>query len=307
MPDNNTYLVTGASGALGRLVVEGLLRGGATRVIATSRNPASLADLAARGVVTREADFNRPETLEPAFAGATHLLIISTHEVGSRADGHLRAVAAAKAAGVRHLFYTSHAACDTSTSPVAPEHVVTERAILSSGMTYTILRNFLYAENLLMVLGNALEEGRFYGTAGESRVSWLTRRDCADAASGAMLHADAHANRVYDVTGPRAYTYAEVAALLSQVEGRPIVYEDLSEDGYVDLLVGRGLPRPAAEVLLGLELSLRSGEMEPVNDMVRTLTGREPETLESFFRHGRGAAVAPESLDFLQHEMHDRA
>lgn len=307
MSDSNTYLVTGASGALGQLVVDALLRNGATKVIATSRNPGALANMAARGVITREADFNRPETLDSAFTGATHLLVISTHEVGSRADGHLRAVAAAKAAGVRHLFYTSHAACDTSISPVAPEHVITEQAILDSGLTYTILRNYLYAENLLMVLGNALDEGRFYGAAGEARVSWLTRRDCAEAAAGAMLNAYAHANRIYDVTGPRSYTYTEVAALLSQVEGRTIAYEDLSSDGYLELLVNRGLPKPAAEVLLGLELSLRSGEMEPVNDMVQTLTGREPETLESFFRYGRNVAVAPESLDFLQHEMHDRA
>lgn len=306
MSDRNRYLVTGASGALGRLVVEALIAGGATDVVATSRDPAALADFAARGVTTRRADFNQPETLARAFEGATRLLVISTHEIGSRAAGHIAAVEAAKQAGVSHIFYTSHAACESSVSAVAAEHAVTERAIFASGLTYTILRNFLYAENLLMILAGATEAGCFYGTAGDAKIAWLTRRDCADAAAGAMLHADAHQNQVYDITGPRAYSYTEVAALLSEVEGRTVRYEDLSAQDYKQLLIGRGMPEPVAETLLSLELSIRSGELEPVNDMVRQLTGRAPETLEDFMHHGRAAAVAPESLNFLQNDMYPR-
>lgn len=302
MSGTNRYLVTGASGALGSLVVKALLAGGAESVIATSRNPDGLGEFSALGLDIRRADFNSPETLVPAFTGATHLLLISTHEVGSRVSGHLAAVAAAKAAGVRHIFYTSHAACETSTSPVAPEHIVTERAIKETGLTYTILRNYLYTENLLMILGNAVEEGYFYGSARDSKVSWLTRRDCAAAAAGAMLNAAEHENKIYDITGPRAYSYPEVAAALSEIEGRRIVYRDLSPDAYKQLLIGRGFPEHVADTLLGLELALHSGELEPVNDMVRHLTGRAPDTLEDYLRHGRSAAVAPESLDFLRGE-----
>lgn len=304
MSDTDTFLVTGASGQLGRLVVEALLQRGAKRVIATTRDPAALRDFLDRGVEVRPADFTQPEGLVDAFRGATHLLIISTHMVGSRSDAHRAAIDAAAKAGVRHIFYTSHALPDVSTSPVAPEHALTEKAILESGLTYTILRNFLYSENLLLILPQAVEQGRFHGAAGDAKVAWLTRRDCAEAAAAAMLDANAHENRIYDVTGSKAYSYEGVAAILSKVLRREIVYQDLAPDAYKAALVEQGMSEAAATTYLGLELSLRSGEMEPVSDVVTRLTGHEPTSLEDFFAHGRPTAEPSESLAFLKGELH---
>jgi NAD(P)H dehydrogenase (quinone) len=304
MSGSDTFLVTGASGQLGRLVLDALLERGAQHVIGTTRNPEALAEYAARGVDVRAGDFTKPGSLPEAFSGATHLLLISTHVVGSRSDAHRSANEAAKEAGVRHIFYTSHASPDTSSSPVAPEHAITEKTILTSGLTYTILRNFLYSENLLLILPQALAQDRFQGAAGDARVAWLTRKDCAEAAAGAMLNAAAHENRIYDVTGAHGYSYGDVAALLSKIVGRPIAYEDLTADAYKAALMDRGLSDAAATTYLNLELSLRSGEMEPVNDVVKRLTGHEPTSLGSVLEHGRLTAEQSESLAFLRGEPH---
>jgi NAD(P)H dehydrogenase (quinone) len=186
---SHTYAVTGASGHLGRAVLEALLRRGAQDVIATTRTPEALADYAGRGVALRKADFSDPSNLVDAFRGASRLLIVSTHGVGARSEAHGAAVEAAKRAGVRHIFYTSHPSPESSTSPVAPEHAVTERIILESGLKYTILRNFLYFENLLRLFPAALETGRFRSVSGDAKVAWLGRDDCADVAAAAMLNA----------------------------------------------------------------------------------------------------------------------
>jgi NAD(P)H dehydrogenase (quinone) len=301
---SKTYLVTGASGFLGRLVVEALLERGAERVIATTRDPAALADLAARRVEVRAADFSDPAGLAAAFAEATHLLMISTHGVGSRSATHGAAIDAANAAGVEHLFYTSHPFPETSTSPVAPEHAVTEKMIRDSGMAYTILRNCLYCENLMRLLPRALETGEIYGAAGAGRVSWLPRKDCAEAAAAAMIDAVAHANRTYDVTGRRPYSYAELAALLSDVSGKTVVYKDLSPDAYRAHLMAQGLPEAAADVFLRLQLSLVSDEMGQVTDVVERLTGHPPGALEDFLRTGFRSAHEPATLDFLKGSAH---
>jgi NAD(P)H dehydrogenase (quinone) len=300
MSDSKTYLVTGASGFLGRLVLDALLERGAERIIATTRTPETLAEYARKGVEVRAADFSQPEGLDDAFRGATHLLMISTHGVGSRSETHGAAINAAKRVGVQHLFYTSHVAPDTSTSPVAPEHAITERLIKESGLTYTMLRNFLYSENLMLVVPQALETGRFYGAANDGKVSWLPRKDCADAAAGAMLNPGPHANKTYDVTGPKAYSYADVAALLSEITGRTITYENLSPEAYRAHLIKQGLPEPAADIYLGLDMSLQSDEMAPVTDAVRVLAGHEPGRLEDFLSSGLSTAEQPATLDFLK-------
>jgi NAD(P)H dehydrogenase (quinone) len=304
MAESKTLVVTGASGYLGRLVIEALLNAGEKRVIGTTRRPGALADLAKRGVEIRAADFCKPEGLPEAFEGATHVLIISTNEVGSRVDAHRAAIEAAKKAGAKHIVYTSHAAADTSVSYVAPEHALTEKIIRECGLKYTILRNFLYPENLLLSLPIALKVGAIHGATGDARTAWVTRRDCADAAAGALRNAEDHENKTYDVTGPKAYSQADLAMIVSNVVGREIPYVNHSLSDFREKLLGDGLPPKFVDVYMSFEESASTGELDVVTDVVQKLSGHAPETLESYLQKSLLSATDyPETLNWLRDHL----
>ena len=178
-------VITGANGQLGRLVVQQLLQCGVApgQIVAAVRSPAKAADLAALGLQLREADYNRPETLDSAFAGATQLLLISSSEVGQRLPQHRAVVEAARRAGVAHLAYTSLLHADRSPLGLAAEHVATEALIAASGLPHTLLRNGWYTENYLASVPAALQHGAFIGSAGEGRIASAARA-AAPAVSG---------------------------------------------------------------------------------------------------------------------------
>ena len=208
-----TLFVSGASGHLGRLVIAALQsRGYDGKIIAGTRDPSKLADL--KGVEVRKADFTDKAGLVTALAGADKLLIISTDQIGTRLAGHLVAIEAAKAAGIKEIAYTSMPNPEAP-SPItfAPEHFGTEEAIKASGIPYTILRMNWYAHNLLGSLPNALASGQWYTSVGDGKVNYVTREDCARAAAGALLKTAS--NQTYTVTGPAALSAAEIAALVS--------------------------------------------------------------------------------------------
>lgn len=304
MSEDETYLVASASGQLGRQVLEALLKRGAKRVIATTRTPESLAEYASRGVAVRQADYNQPDGLVQAFRGATRLLIISTLGAESRHAQHQAALDAAKAAGVRHVFYTSHAACETSVSVVAPDHARMEKAILASGLTYTILRNYLYSENWLLMLPAVLASGALYGATGNGKVAWVSRRDCGEAAAGAMLQAPEHANKIYNITGARAYSAAEVMGIVSGLLGRHIDVIDMTPWAFQARLLQQGVPAPIAHAFTSFEVSNGSGEEGLVTDRVRALTGHDPEPLEDFLRdHVHTIDASHTLLDLMEKHL----
>lgn len=285
MSKKETYLVASASGQLGRQVLEALLKRGAEKIIATTRTPASLADYASRGVEVRQADYEQPAGLAEAFRGATRLLIISTLGAGSRHEQHKAALAAAQAAGVEHVFYTSHAAPETSVSVVAPDHAAMERTLLASGATYTILRNYLYSENWLLMLPAVLASGQLHGATGKGKVAWISRRDCGEAAAGAMLQAPEHRNKIYNITGARGYSAADVMDIVSKLIGRPCEYVDMTPWAFRQRLIDLGVPVPHADAFTSFEISNGSGEEALVTDRVRVLTGHDPEPLEDYLRN----------------------
>ena len=185
-----SLLVTGASGQLGAEVVRRLvaLRGD-DQIIAGSRDVEKLAGL--DGVTIRRVDFDDDEaTLQAAFEGVDRLLLISTDALdrpGRRAEQHLRAIRAAKAAGVRHVLYTSLAkAAEDSAVVIGLDHVLTERALAASGLGYTVLRNNLYAEVLVGSVGHAVSSGQLVTARGDGAIAYVTRSDCARAAAAAL-------------------------------------------------------------------------------------------------------------------------
>jgi NAD(P)H dehydrogenase (quinone) len=291
-----TLLVTGASGQLGRGVVRHLLeaqRIAPSRIIATTRNPESLADLAALGVTVRSADFNDLVSLEKAFEGADRVLIISTGELDLKSDRRLKqhqaAVAAAKAAGVSHLLYTSMPNPEPG-SPVlfAGDHYGTEQAIKASGIPYTIFRNGWYQENLFMALPHAIASGQWYTSAGDGRIAHAARDDMA-AAIAAGLASDSTESTTYTLTGPQAYTTAEIAALVSEVTGKPLEIVQLPDDALTEGVKAAGIPEEFARVIVSFDANTRSGRIAMVTDALETLSRRKPRSLKQFLEANKAA------------------
>jgi NAD(P)H dehydrogenase (quinone) len=254
--------VTGPTGHLGRLVVENLLERGVEpgQVVVLVRSPDKAGDLAARGVQVRHADYSRPETLGPALQGVEKLLLVSSSEVGKRAEQHRNVVEAARSAGVKLLAYTSILKADTSAMQLAAEHKASEEGIRASGIPFVFLRNGWYLENYTGNLAPALEHGALLGSAEEGRVSAATRADFA-AAAAAVLTGTGHENRVYELGGDESFTLAELAGIIAEASGRPVEYRDLPEEAYAGVLAGLGLPEAFAHVLADSDRGIARGEL----------------------------------------------
>ncbi|MEU4249819.1 SDR family oxidoreductase [Amycolatopsis sp. NPDC026612] len=267
-------VVTGATGHLGRLVVEGLLEKlPADQVVAAVRTPEKAADLAERGVDVRHADYTEPESLVTAFKDADKVLLVSSSEVGQRVAQHQAVIEAAKQAGVRHLVYTSAPQATTSALVLAPEHKATEDLIQASGLIATILRNNWYHENYADTIKQAVETGSFAGSAGEGRVASATRADYA-AAAVAVLTGTGHEGKIYELAGDVAWSNAELAAEIGQATGREIGYVDLPAVEHAKVLAQAGLPEPVAGFLVALDANIKDGLLAETTDDLRTLIGR---------------------------------
>ena len=288
-----SVVVTGATGQLGRLVVENLLQRGipARDITAAGRDTTKIKDLADRGVRVRAIDYDDPATLDDAFRGAARILLISASEVGQRVRQHGNAIDAAVRAGTGLLAYTSIANADTTTLRLAAEHQATEAALRASGLDYVLLRHSWYLENYTAQIPAILQQGSLAGSAGDGRVSAATRADYAAAAaavlssavlSSAVLGSDGQADgagRVYELGGDQAFTLAEVAAEISAQAGQPVSYRDLPVEEYTRLLVSVGLPEPAAEIIADADGGLARGELYVGGGQLRQLIGRPTTTL----------------------------
>lgn len=275
MSQQETLLVSGASGHLGQLVLQALLKHKGTKIIATTRDPSKLKEFAARGVDVRKADFNKAEGLAEAFAGATRLLLISTDTVGSRTLQHKNAIAAAKKAGVKHIVYTSLPNPDRSLALVAPEHLETEIALAESGLSFTILRNNLYTNYLEPAYQQALASGLLFGARKGSRVAYVTREDCADAAADALRSSET-VNAICDVAGSESLSLEELADVFSRVSGKTIKAQDVSYDDFLKGLLGAGVPKPMAEMLASFEKAIAQGTL--------AAPGRSPTSVQEYFK-----------------------
>ncbi len=272
-------VVTGATGQLGRLVVDGLLeKTSPDQVVAAVRDPRKADDLAARGVQVREADYDRPETLAAAFAGAEKVLLISSSTPGQRLAQHQAVIDAAREAGVRHLGYTSVLYADTTKIFVAPDHKATERLIQEAGIPFTVLRNGWYTENYAATVQQALSTGSFAGSAGDGPLGAVPRLDFAQAAV-AVLTGDGHAGKTYELAGDNAWSYADFAAAITEASGTPVTYQDVPAEEHRKLLVAAGLPDPVADMLIDADRGIREGELTTTSGDLSTLIGRPTTSL----------------------------
>ena len=266
-------VVTGASGALGQLVVQGLLdKVPAAQIVAAVRDPAKVAHFAARGVQVRQADYNDPASLDAALAGAEKVLLVSSDTVGQRLPQHLNVVAAARRAGLRLLAYTSILHADRSPLALAQEHVATEAAIRDSGLAYSFLRNGWYLENFDSRIAGAAQRGEVLGSARDGRISAAARADYA-AAAVAVLTADAP-QAVYELAGSTSFTLAELAAEVARQTGRPVSYRDIAQADYAGVLSSIGVPAPWPSLLADADAGTALGGLFDEGKALEKLIGR---------------------------------
>ena len=286
-----SIVVTGATGQLGRHVLEALLERGvpAAEIVAAGRSVEKLADFAARGVHVQPMDYADAGSVAAALKGAKRVLLISGSEVGQRVDQHRTVIEAARAEGVELLAYTSIANADTTAMVLADEHKATEALLRESGVPFVLLRNGWYLENYTEQLPGTLAQGAIAGSAGDGKVSGASRADYAHAAA-AVLVADDQAGKVYELGGDDAFSMADLAAEISAATGRTISYNDLPAEEYAGLLTGVGVPGAFAEILADSDLGIARGDLLVSSGDLRRLIGRPTTSLGQAVRSAAAAA-----------------
>ncbi|MGW0176694.1 SDR family oxidoreductase [Rhodococcus sp. NPDC003322] len=270
-----TIAVTGATGHLGRLTVDALLARGAAPadLVAVVRDADKAADLAAKGVQVRVADYSDPAALEAALAGVDKLLLISGSEIGQRVPQHTNVINAAKASGVGFIAYTSLLDAQNSPLGMAAEHKATEDLLAASGIDHALLRNGWYWENYTMDVAGTVERGALVGAAGEGRVAGAARADFAEAAAVVLL-ADDQAGKVYELGGDERLTLAQLAEKISEAAGKTVVYQDLPTEQYQAVLEGAGMPAVYAALLAGSDAGIKVGALDTESGDLQRLIGR---------------------------------
>lgn len=284
--------VTGASGKLGTSTLKFLLQRNVTpgNIIAVVRDPAKVSEFASRGVQVRRGDYTDVASLEQAFAGVDKLLFISTSALGEeRMLHHGNVVKAAKAAGVKHIIYTSviKPAPDAKFA-ASPGHYHTEVMIRDTGIPYTFFRNNLYLDILPMVFGGAVETGQIVHGAGDGKVGFIARNDIAEALAVVLTEGD-HRNREYPITAVAPYSIYDVAAGFSKASGKTVTYKPVSVEDFRKHLESVGLPPPVVGISVALADAMRAGEFDAGSDQLSKLLGRAPVTLDAFLK----SALAP--------------
>ncbi|MBB3308961.1 NAD(P)H dehydrogenase (quinone) [Rhizobium sp. BK196] len=292
---SETILVTGAAGQLGQRVIHHLIESykvAPANIVAATRSPEKLATLAAQGVITRKADFDDAASLEAAFAGIDRLLIISTDALdkpGKRLTQHKAAVAAAVKAGVKHITYTSMPSPDDSLVTFAPDHLGTENAIKESGIPYAIVRDAWYHDNYLHGMPHNLQTGKWFTSAGDGKISTISRDDCALAIASVLA---AGTTGTYTLTGKQSLTSKEIATIVTEATGKPLEVVPVSDEQLGQGIRGAGLPGFVADMLVSADANIRAGKFDIVTDDFSKLTGKQPQSLKDYFVANKAALTA---------------
>jgi len=267
-------LVTGATGKLGSKVVESLLKKIPVSDLAVSvRNPEKAEGLRARGVDVRQGNFDQPDNLEKTFSGIDRLLLISADgDNETRIRQHTDAVQAAERSGVKFIAYTSISNATESKNLMAPPHVATEAAIKKTGIPYSFLRNNWYLENEIGNIQGAIADAPWITSAGAGKVGWALQQDYADAAA-AVLAGNGHENTVYELSGP-LLMQEDLASALSDVLGKEIPVQQVSDEEYAERMKGLGLPDFVIPIVVGIQESIRNGSLAVESDDFEKVLGR---------------------------------
>jgi NAD(P)H dehydrogenase (quinone) len=300
-----TIVITGASGAFGRMAAERLLsKVEPAQLVLVTRNPGALADFAARGATVRFGDFDKPESLRAAFAGGEKLLLISTLDVGERRRRqHQTAIDGAVTAGVRHVVYTSSVGIHPrSPAFVIEDHLFTEEALRRSGLQFTFMRDAQYAEVITtMIAPGAVASGEWLSSAADGCMAFISKKDCVESAV-AVLTTPGHEGAVYEITGPELLTFGDCARIAAEVTGKPIRYVNVSHEAMQARFDAAGVPRRhiegtlheqagawGSEEMMSYERAIREGYFAVASHHVQLLTGRPARSLRQVYEATRSA------------------
>lgn len=303
-----SVVITGASGAFGRMAAERLLtRIEPSQLILVTRSPAGLADFAKRGVQVRFGDFDKPESLRAAFTGGEKLLLISTLDVGERRRRqHRTAIDGAVAAGVKHVIYTSSVGIHPrSPAFVIEDHLFTEEALRSSGLNFTFMRDAQYAEVITtMIAPGAIATGEWLSSAADGCMAFISKKDCVESAV-AVLSSAGHEGAVYEITGPELLSFGDCARIAAEVTGKPIRFVNVSHEAMQARFDAAGVPRRhiegtlhqaagawGSEEMMSYERGIREGYFAIASHHVKLLTGRPARSLREVYEATRSALPA---------------
>jgi NAD(P)H dehydrogenase (quinone) len=284
----SNILVTGATGGLGKAVIENLLKTVSPGDLAVLvRDPAKATDLQAQGVSVKQGDYNDYASLIAAFEGVDKLFLVSGNDIPNRVPQHTNAINAAKEAGVQHLVYTSfqRKTEDGSSAAafVAEAHLATEKLLKESGLTYTILKNALYLDVLPLFMGPVLDTNTIYLPAGEGKVPYASRADMG-AAGAAVLTGTGHENKSYEISNDTSYSFQDIARILSDLSNKTIQYFSPTAEEFGSALAAAGVPAGAIEMTAGFCVGMAQGEFDFPGTDLEKLLGRKPETAAQFLK-----------------------
>jgi NAD(P)H dehydrogenase (quinone) len=279
-------LITGANGHLGGATIDFLLKKNPDiKIKALVRSEEKGKELKSKGVEIAIGDYTDYDSLVKAMKDVDSLLLVSSSTLGNRHTQHANVINTAKQAGVKHIVYTSVLKANPNSKfTIAIDHVNTEKDIKESGINYTIMRNTYYSDFLPMTIGNAVECGAIYYSAGNTKVNFAIRMDMAEANAVVLSDLTNHKNKVYEITSGKAYSFTDIAEMISAITGKEIKYVDVPVQVLKENIVKAGMPNEAAEMMAGIADSMKVGEFSFTESTLENLLGRKPVDLKEFLQ-----------------------
>jgi NAD(P)H dehydrogenase (quinone) len=280
-------LITDANGHLGSATIDFLKKKNSNaKLKALVRSEEKGKDLKAKGVEIAIGDYTNYDSLVNAMKGVETLLLVSSSTMGDRYAQHANAIKAAKVNGVKHIVYTSVLKANPNSKFSAGiDHYKTEEEIKNSRMNYTIMRNTYYADFLPNIIGNAVESGAIYYSAGNGKVNFALRNEMAEANAVVLSDPSAHQNKIYEITSGSVYNFDEIASMLSEITGKQIKYVDIPVEALKENIINFGMPKEVADLMGSIAESMKAGEFDFVDPTLEKLIGRKPTDLKDFLKN----------------------
>ncbi len=282
-------LVTGATGSLGKQTLQILSRKtNVSNLVALVRDKSKAKDLIDLGIEIRIGDYDDIESLKAAFKGIDKLFFVSANDVEKRLPQHKNVLETAKSTGIKHIVYTSFVRKnETESSPiwaVSKAHLYTEDFLLKSGISYTILRNTLYMEFAPYFIGDKVIENKMvYLPSGDGKVSFLLRSEMAEIAAN-IIASNGHENKIYEISAEEAFSYGDIAKIISEITGEEIKFVSPSVDEFVETMKKAGVPEQAIGMSVGFAQAIKAREFETTNPEISKLLGRKPTSIKDFLK-----------------------